>query len=392
MPGARRGLRVKRRGAVRRTVGTIRDRRAARPTAADVVRPMCHDLASWAASWPDAERWSLAPASSTSRPRPKTIEPVIDPTFEPLCNVAVPERALVKIPGGRLRGQAGLVVLPTDELVGELVALTREGRHAILRTEPAYREPLPSRATRRDGNYVAVLGLGVHHYYHWSHDLIMGMRGIAPWLPADTELIVPERMSPFQVETLALLGLDQHRRVAFPRDQFWELENLYVVTPRLKTQIDSAEPFRWFRDAAMRRYGIADAAPTRRYYVTRRDDKHWRTTNETAVVDLLATYGFETVAPATLRFREQIEVFRHAEMIVGTGAGLFNMVFSPPGARVLQFQESSHIVHALWTCAAAMEFDYHYMLCESVPNPGGTNADLHVPLGKLRDAVDAMAA
>ena len=285
----------------------------------------------------------------------------------------------------------GLVLLPAGEFVAELVALTPAGRHSMLRAEPSYFEALPRRADHKTGNYSAVLGFGLHHYYHWSHDLIMGMRGIAEHLPRDTKLIVPEEIKPFQVETLGLLGLTDHPRVHFPVGAFWELENLYVVTPRLKTQIDSSGPYRWFRNAVMERYGLSEAKPSRKLYLSRRHDSHWRTTNEPEVESLLAHHGFETVAPGELSLQEQAELFGQAAVIVGTGAGLFNLVFAPPGTKVLQFQVESHMVHALWTAATAMNFDYHYMLCEGVPNPKGGIPDLHVAIAKLEASLQAMS-
>jgi hypothetical protein len=66
------------------------------------------------------------------------------------------------------------------------------------------------------------------------------------------------------------------------------------------------------------------------------------------------------------------------------------MVFSPPGTKVLQFQEASHIVHALWTEAAAMGFDYHYVLGDTVANPDAPDADIRVPLDALERSLDAM--
>jgi capsular polysaccharide biosynthesis protein len=215
----------------------------------------------------------------------------------------------------------------------------------------------------------------------------MGARGIGHLLPPDTQLIVPAKMRPFQTETLDLLGLDGHARVPFPVGASWELENLYVVTPRLRTQLDSSEPFRWFREVALDRYGVREVDGTRRLYLTRRHDNHWRATNEPEVEAILGEHGFETVAPGTMSFREQVELFAQAEIIVGTGAGLFNMVFSPPGTKVLQFLEESAIVKGLWTQAAAMGFEYHYMMCDMVPNADARNADLHVPIAKLDAAL-----
>jgi hypothetical protein len=56
---------------------------------------------------------------------------------------------------------------------------------------------------------------------------------------------------------------------------------------------------------------------------------------------------------------------------------------------VLQFQEDSQWVHALWTAATAMGFEYHYLLCDTVPNPGRI-ADIHVPIAKLEASLRAM--
>jgi hypothetical protein len=334
-------------------------------------------------SYDGAEYAVVEPAQTTTRPPPKTIEPTVDSSFAPLSSYAVPERALVKIPNARIRGRYGLVMLPDDAFVGELVALTRDGRQRMLRDEPSYYEPIPKRSTYKKGNFYVVLGFGVDHYYHWGHDLVMGMHSIVDRLPPDTQLIVPEQMKPFQIDTLGLLGLDDNPRVPYPADEVWLLENLYVVVPKLKTQIDTAEPYLWFRQAAMERYGIREVTPTRRLYLTRRHDHHWRTTNEDQVESFLTARGFETVAPGRLSFREQIELFGQADVIVGTGAGLFNMTFSPPGTKVLQFQETNHVIHTLWVMAAALGIDYHYFFCDIVSNPGGANVDIHVPLEKL---------
>ena len=360
-------------------------------------RAVCDDLATWAAGHAGAERWAIDAPFTTTRPLPYTTEPQVDESFTPLCSYPVPERALVKIPRARIRcapahpdQEVGLVVLPTGEFVGELVALTPDGRRSMLRPERSFRDPVPANPPRREGNFYAFLGFGARHYYHWSHDLVMGLRDSAALLPPDTQLIVPDDLRAFQAETLALLGLDAHPRLPFAAGECWEVENLYVVTPKLKTQIDSPEPFRWFRDAAKRRYGIAEGRPSRRLYLTRRDDGHWRTTNEAEVEACLGAYGFETVAPGDLSFREQIQLFSDAEVIVGTGAGLFNMVFAAPGAKVLQFQEPSQWVHALWTTAAASGVEYHYVLCDSVPGSHDRLPDIHVPIDKLHASLGAM--
>lgn len=142
--------------------------------------PICDDLAAWVERYPGAERWVLDSSFITTRPPPRTIEDSVDPSFEALYSFPVPERALVKVPNARIRSvkapwyeDLALILLPTGEFVGELVALTPAGRRSVLRRAPSYYERLPSRPVEKEGNYYAFLGVGSMHYYHWSHDLIM---------------------------------------------------------------------------------------------------------------------------------------------------------------------------------------------------------------------------
>jgi hypothetical protein len=366
---------------------SLSDRQTAGPP---IDHPVCHDLKSWSASWDGAEYSFIEPARTTTRPLPETIEPAVHGSFAPLCSFPVPERGMVKIPNARMRGQVGLVILPNGEFVGELVALTTDGRQSMLRAERSYYEPLPTKPIHKKGNFYPVLGLGVTNYYHFSHDIIMRLLGIADRLPPDTQFLVPKRMTTFQLETLALVGLDGRPQVPFPTDESWELENLYVVTPVSKTQIDSPEPLSRYRKVAMERHGIRESEPTKRLFVTRRDDRHWRATNEEEVESYLSTCGFETVSPVKMSFCEQIEIFSQAAVIVGTGAGMTNMVFCPPGAKVLQFQEPRHVIHSFWTMAAALGFDYHYFFCDVIENPGQATVDIHVPLEKLEASLARM--
>jgi capsular polysaccharide biosynthesis protein len=70
---------------------------------------------------------------------------------------------------------------------------------------------------------------------------------------------------------------------------------------------------------------------TRRIYLSRRGAKHRRITNEAALWQLLAPYGFEQVEVERLTFREQVELFHRCEILVGAhGAGLATSIFSGP--------------------------------------------------------------
>lgn len=347
----------------------------------------CHDLKAWAAAYPGATYRPLTAPQTASRPLPTTIEASVDPSFHALCSYPVPERALVSIPGARLRGEPGLVILPGGQFVGELVAVTVPGREEMLRATPAYSTALPRRASRYPGDFYPLIGLGFNNYYHVTHDMVMSLLAVTPHLPAGTQLIIAEHLPRFAEEVMKVAGLDRFRWIRLPADALWELETLHVASPLNKTPYDTAEHFAPYCEMALARYGARSGKRARRIYVTRRDDAHWRALNENEVVEFLAAKGFEIISPKSLSVPEQIALFSQADLVVGTGAGMNNAMFAPRGARIVQLQEPLHVTHTLWTLAAARGLEYSYFLCDAVANPGGANVDIVVSIEKLEAAI-----
>jgi hypothetical protein len=356
-----------------------------------IEHPVRHDLKSWASSYPGADFVVLEPARTVTRALPQTIERTLDPSFAPLCAFPAPERSLVKIPNARIRGRFGLVVLPTDEFVGQLVALEPDGQHAALREEPGYYKRLSTRPTRKSGTFYSLVGLGVSNYTHFKHGLIMKWASLRELLPADTQFIVPANLASFQQAEIDLMGLDSSRLVPFPANETWELETLYVAVPIRKSPNDTPEHYEAYQRAVAKRHGVWLGSPTRRLFLTRRHDSHSRVVNEAEVISALSAHGFETVAPARLTLREQIELFAQAEVIVGPGSGLTNMVYASPETKILEFFQRSVGHHAFWAMANALGLDYYLLPCDEVANPGRADVDLHVPIPALHEAITQMA-
>jgi capsular polysaccharide biosynthesis protein len=235
------------------------------------------------------------------------------------------------------------------------------------------------------------VGLGIDNYTHFKHDLIMKWASLSDMLPADTQFIVPASLASFHRAEIDLMGLDGRRLVPFPSNEIWELENLYVAVPIRKSPNDTPEHYEAYRKAATERHGLQNHSPTRRLFLTRRHDIYRRLVNEGDVISALSGHGFETIAPALLTLREQIELFAQAEVIVGSGSGLTNMVYAPPGTKVLEFYERGIGHHAFWAMASALGLDYSFLLCDEVDNPGRAGPDLHMPIPALKQAIAQMA-
>lgn len=107
-------------------------------------------------------------------------------------------------------------------------------------------------------------------------------------------------------------------------------------------------------------YSIADATDDspKRIFISRRHGNRRRLRNEDELFDLLRRRGFERVALEEFSTREQIRMFAKASHIVGQhGAGLTNLMFSPPGTRVLELF-SGETLHQFRFLSHAADLDY----------------------------------
>jgi capsular polysaccharide biosynthesis protein len=72
-------------------------------------------------------------------------------------------------------------------------------------------------------------------------------------------------------------------------------------------------------------------------YIARADAFKRRLVNEHEVVEALSPLGFRWVVLDGMALRDQVALFSRARCVVAPhGAGLANLVFSPPGTRVVE--------------------------------------------------------
>ncbi len=90
--------------------------------------------------------------------------------------------------------------------------------------------------------------------------------------------------------------------------------------------------------------GLANIQPSRLLYIARTDTKGRAMRNEQALIERLASMGFEIFVGSQHSVAEQIATFRAARMIVAPhGAGLTNVLFCHPGTVLLELQQSGYV-------------------------------------------------
>lgn len=361
--------------------------------AAHTPPPVTDDIRAWCAGEPNATYQPVLGPQRIVRDPPRTVEPGVHPVFEQYYEVDAPEHALVGIPEGRVAPN-GIVFLPDGSLVGDAVTSQPEFRPLILAGEPAYAQPLPTRTRELSGNWYSMVIANAGNYFHWQQDVMMRIPAVLPHLPSDVGFIVPPHLTDFHHAMLAATGVAGAELRAYSPDEVWVCERLYLCTPYLKPMLHTAHFMQQFVDRCLATYGIARGEPVHRVYITRRRDSHWRARNEGEVMSILEQYGFELHDLGLLDFRQQIELFAHAQVVVGTGAGLSNIVFAPRGAKIVQLQDPTYPVGHHFTIASALGHEYWYFFCEAIPNPASRygRSNLRVPLDKLRTTIDHLLA
>ncbi len=316
-------------------------------------------------------------------PAPPPTSTTVQAHLHPMFTRRYPEPAyplrVATIPGGRLATSSGLVITPDGQLVME----TLWDRDHYLREFPRSR-PLPP-PTRVPGTHASIMSLWCNNYFHWMFNSLPRIAVLEASGVAYDRLIVPERLTRFQRETLAVLGVGEDKLQAFTGEHL-QPENLVWVAPLAPIN----EPSSFLLDWVRRSLGPGEAAPERMFYVSRRGGTR-RAANEQQVFEALEPLGFEFLLPETLSFREQTRTFAGAKLLVGPhGSNFVNAIFAQH-ASVLEFFQPAHVNWGVYTMLCAAGLDHWNIMCDPVRRRGRRKFDdMHVPVELVLESVARM--
>lgn len=276
--------------------------------------------------------WPVEPPTAYRRRPPvcvnaNAIEPDYLRELEAVWNA--PEQAVPEITCYHLRD----VVVDTDGVV-----FSRGGDVYEETTRDARLQPHPMREPSRTVHDPCLLlkKAGYSNYGHWLIELLPR---IAVWRllrqTRDLKVAIHDYSGLMESrvrECLDLAGVPAHSIVPVG-DEPVLFSDLYVVSP-ISIHNHMKSPF------AMRFLGELGRAITpgsrKRLFISRKISARRRLLNEDEVFAALVPYGFVRVFLERLSVREQMECFLGAELVAGPlGAGLANLVFSPPATGVL---------------------------------------------------------
>lgn len=216
------------------------------------------------------------------------------------------------------------------------------------------RRALVRKGRLRRANRAMLLG-GSRNYYHWLIDHLPRLALFDPGL--DRQLIVNSNLAPFQRDSLAHLGFDEDRLLQIDVDEWLAVEDLIVPSMLTKSSLMHPAEMVWLRSRFLG--GIPTSAGPKRIFISRRAANHRQLVDEEPLLDLLRRRGVAILQTEGMSVVDQAALFAAAEVIVAVhGAGLANLVFASPGARIIEI-DAEGSQRSFFPVMAAMN-DLHY--------------------------------
>lgn len=186
------------------------------------------------------------------------------------------------------------------------------------------------------------------------------------------DVVLPPVLTPTMESSLRLLDLDPAAFARFDPERPLLVDELTVVgTDRFRPELLRS----------VQRTFAGDAGPgRRRIYISRARAQRRRLVNEEDEIwPLLASAGFERVFMEDLSFEQQVRLMGETGVLFAPhGAGLTNMVLSPPGIEVVEIADLSFPNPNFYALACAVGHGYWLLSGDSVGDAHPLERDLRI--------------
>jgi capsular polysaccharide biosynthesis protein len=262
---------------------------------------------------------------------------------------------LITVPERYLREYRGVVAIPTQLLYNETFYLPDSFRHPRMRrlghrnlvsVDPytaRIKWPVSPHPRRIEGRYFYFDTEYPGHFGHVTTEVLSrvpGWRRAQQLYPDIRPLIGLGRdqasIPAFQRELFEALGIDPETIEYIPLRGAVQVDSLVASSPGFAMPGYAAPELAEVWGEVGRALAPPDGAGPARLFASRRQRGARTCHNAAEVEDFFASEGFTVVYPEDYPFREQIGMFRAAELVAGfAGSGLFTMMFSDVRRRIL---------------------------------------------------------
>jgi hypothetical protein len=273
----------------------------------------------------------------------------------------------------------GLAAHPLQGLVAE-AGLRRRGNQVCLSEDAARLAP------RLHGPHVVFYGGNLSNYAHWLIDGLLQLNIMLPYLPAGTKLLMPGTLRAMQQNphkvidhfaTLAPCGFGD-MAITEIDGPVCHVDEVYWLDAGHLPSIP-AVMVHDFRDRILSRRPPAPRQD-RMLYIARRQTR--RVADAVKLEGFLQRHGFEQFFLEDLSFESQIDLFMQAAFVIAPhGAEMANLLFCPPGTKVLELAPDSDFKPYFSCMSSKLKLAHGVLPCPT--HDGGFFGDMQVDLVKF---------
>jgi capsular polysaccharide biosynthesis protein len=243
---------------------------------------------------------------------------------------------------------------------------------------------------RLKGSYVVFYDGNLNNWWHWLIEALVPLEVICDVTELQSTLLLP----PFLGSSSAIRQRDTLNGLGFSK-----LPHLWAIAPIVWVEevvwIDRARfdlmPRMYFeslRRRAMRELRCGEEVPNgTRIYIRRTGNRS--VINDAEIGTVLAEAGFTTYDLEELTAAEQARLFQRAEFVIGVhGAGFGNLIFSPPGTKVIDMMPDVEARPFAWLLAAKLGQSCGVLRCRSLHKR--FNSPVEVDVNRLIDLMELL--
>ncbi|HAN72877.1 MAG TPA: hypothetical protein DCQ63_00190, partial [Planktothrix sp. UBA8402] len=222
-------------------------------------------------------------------------------------------------------------------------------------------------------------------YFHWMYDVLPGFHLIQKSgvdLDNIDYFVINANSSSYQNKTLEKLGIPASKIIV--STNYPHIQARKVIIPSPSFMYKNVVASQWICDflrAAFIPQNIVDISPHRRIYISREKASYRKVINQDELFQYLKPLNFECVVLESLTFSEQVELMATASVIIGPhGAGLSNIVFCPPGTKIVELFNLDYVPPYYRVISNICQLEHYYLIGEIVEDKTAENL---TPSGRL---------
>jgi Glycosyltransferase 61 len=182
----------------------------------------------------------------------------------------------------------------------------------------------PLRTKRLPGgnyHYATIFDAWMFNWHHWLGDCVPRLYSLSQAYPGQRiVLLAPSELKQDWKDSLAAALPPGFEILYLPGNSWVQVDRLLLpsfVSARANYHLPPGY-YDQMRKTTFERLGLpTEAEPSERIYISRANATRRRILNEADLIQLLGRYGFRSVTPEKMAFKDQVDLFRRAEIVAG---------------------------------------------------------------------------